>query len=80
MKRLLSASRSPIFAHFCETQSGVSTIRAYRMENAFRETMQRNINETSTFFYTNVVLDVWLGLRLEWVCIFFSLVILVNLV
>ena len=37
LKRLDGVSRSPIFANFSETISGVSTIRAYGRQNTFIE-------------------------------------------
>lgn len=35
LQRLDAVSRSPIYAHFSETLSGVETIRAYRMAEYF---------------------------------------------
>ena len=69
---MLSASRSPIFSHFNETQSGVTSIRSYRVADVFKETMEHNIDESSTFVYSNISIDVWLSLRLDLVCSFFK--------
>ena len=35
LQRLDAVSRSPIYAHFSETLSGVETIRAYRLADSF---------------------------------------------
>ena len=65
LKRLQSASRSPIFSHFSETQSGVTTIRAYRSQEAFTRRMQTNIDESFVYYYSTTVSNRWLALRLE---------------
>ena len=44
LKRMLSASKSPIFAHFSESQAGVMTIRAYKLTDRFIKTMEDNID------------------------------------
>jgi ABC-type multidrug transport system fused ATPase/permease subunit len=65
LKRMQSVSKSPIFSHFSETQSGISTIRAYNLEKQFIQIMQNNIDENLVLSYTNTVSNRWLALRLE---------------
>lgn len=65
LKRLESASKSPIFSHFSETLTGVSTIRAYRVQNRFVKIMQSRIDENLVYYYPNNVSNRWLALRLE---------------
>ncbi len=65
LKRLESASKSPIFSHFTETQTGVSTIRAYRVQNRFINTMESRINENLIYYFPNNISNRWLALRLE---------------
>ncbi|CAF0716991.1 unnamed protein product, partial [Brachionus calyciflorus] len=65
LKRMLSASKSPIFSHFSECQAGVSTIRAYNAQNRFIKIMQDNIDEYLAHYYCNTVSNRWLALRLE---------------
>ena len=65
LKRMQSASKSPIFSHFSETQNGISTIRAYSSQKQFVKMMQNQIDENLMFSYTNTVSNRWLALRLE---------------
>ena len=46
LKRMQSASKSPIFAHFSETQAGVMTVRAYNLTNRFIKMMEDYIDES----------------------------------
>lgn len=43
---MLSVSKSPIFAHFSESQAGVMTIRAYRLTEQFIKIMEDNIDQS----------------------------------
>jgi len=43
LRRLNSVTRSPIFSHFGETLSGVSTIRAYDVQNRFVGEMSNKV-------------------------------------
>lgn len=65
LKRMLSTARSPVFSHFSETQSGVNTIRAYRLDEKFIEIMQSNIDESLVCSYSSQTSNRWLALRLE---------------
>jgi ATP-binding cassette subfamily C (CFTR/MRP) protein 1 len=55
LKRLNSVSKSPIFSHFGETLTGVSTIRAYGVQDRFVTTMNRKIDENLIYFYPDNV-------------------------
>ena len=46
LKRMQSASKSPIFAHFSETQAGVTTVRAYRLTGRFIKMMEDYVDES----------------------------------
>ena len=65
LKRMQSASKSPIITHFIETQNGISTIRAYNSQKQFVKMMQKLIDENLMFSYTNNASNRWLALRLE---------------
>jgi ABC-type multidrug transport system fused ATPase/permease subunit len=72
LKRLDSTTRSPIFAHFSETLSGLSTIRAYGEEKRFIENNERLLNTNAAPSYLNRQLPSWLSIRLEGLSSFFS--------
>jgi ABC-type multidrug transport system fused ATPase/permease subunit len=67
LKRLQSASKSPIFSHFSETQAGVITIRAYKVQNKFIESMHKFIDENFVYYYSIQASNRWLAIRLEMV-------------
>ena len=46
LKRMQSASKSPIFAHFSESQAGVMTIKAYRQTDRFVKMMEDFIDQS----------------------------------
>ena len=57
MKRLDSVSKSPVFSHLGETLNGISTIKAYKAEKRFCETIQNRIDENNIFYYPINVLE-----------------------
>jgi len=65
VKRMESISRSPIFAHFSETVTGSSTIRAFGCTESFIRENERKVDENQVSYYPIVVSNRWLGLRLE---------------
>lgn len=65
LKRMESASKSPIFSHFSETLTGVSTIRAYNAQNRFIKKMENNVDENLLYYFPNNISNRWLALRLE---------------
>nr|APD26519.1 ATP-binding cassette transporter subfamily C member 1 X6 protein [Brachionus koreanus] len=67
LRRLNSVSKSPIFSHFGETLTGVSTIRAYSSEKRFIQQMEKKIDENLSFFYPDTISNRWLAVRLEFI-------------
>lgn len=65
MKRIESASRSPIYSHFCESLTGISTIRASNKKDLFVLKMYEFIDKTIMYTHANIFNSRWLGLRLE---------------
>lgn len=65
IKRIDSISKSPIFQHFGETLSGVSTIRAYGVSNRFiQDNLTKVDNNNRPFFYLWVA-NRWLSFRID---------------
>lgn len=65
LKRLESISRSPIFANFQETLSGVSVIRAYGQERRFQCLNEYLVDKNMTAFHPSINANRWLAVRLE---------------
>ncbi|KAF9435257.1 hypothetical protein BGZ76_006612 [Entomortierella beljakovae] len=65
LKRIHSISKSPMYQHFGETLSGVSTIRAMGLQDRFiRENSTKSDKSANAYFVYNVVVR-WLHIRLE---------------
>lgn len=67
LKRLGSIARSPLFAHFSETLTGTSTIRAYAEQSRFAHENARKLDMSNKAVYCQLVSQRWLGVRLEFV-------------
>eukprot|EP01097_Dermamoeba_algensis_P003200 TRINITY_DN2281_c0_g2_i3.p1 TRINITY_DN2281_c0_g2~~TRINITY_DN2281_c0_g2_i3.p1 ORF type:complete len:391 (+),score=107.49 TRINITY_DN2281_c0_g2_i3:869-2041(+) len=67
LKRLDSISRSPIYAHFSETLSGLPTIRAFQRADGFFHENEKKVDENQRAYFVNVTSNRWLGIRLEFV-------------
>ncbi|KAF2763770.1 ATP-binding cassette glutathione S-conjugate transporter [Teratosphaeria nubilosa] len=65
LKRLDSISRSPIFAHFQESLSGISTIRAYRQTRHFAMENEWRIDANLRAYFPSISANRWLAVRLE---------------
>ena len=55
LKRLESASLSPVYSHFIETVHGVSTIRAFKRQGKFKVECLKRINFYQRGFYSRVM-------------------------
>lgn len=67
MKRLVSISRSPIFAHMQESLTGVETIKAYRQENRFDFINNANVDFNMRSLYMLRSINRWLSVRLQFI-------------
>lgn len=65
VKRLESATRSPIYSSFGETISGAPVIRAYQAEDRFIKENFEKVDFNLKFQYASIMCNRWLGMRLE---------------
>ncbi|KXS13313.1 multidrug resistance protein 3 [Gonapodya prolifera JEL478] len=65
IKRLESASRSPVYAFFNETLGGLPVIRAFGQSQRFISTSDSRIDTNSRAYFPYVSSNRWLGFRLE---------------
>jgi ABC-type multidrug transport system fused ATPase/permease subunit len=54
IKRLESISRSPIYAFFAESLSGICTIRAFKSEKRYLKQMQQHLNDNFKIFLADM--------------------------
>lgn len=65
LKRIDSISKSPIFQHFGETLSGVTTIRAYGVGDRFLQDNLTKIDANNRPFFYVWVMNRWLSFRVD---------------
>lgn len=73
LKRLNSVSRSPIYSHFTESLVGVTTIRAYGVEEQFMRSVYQKIDSFVAPFYFLWMSNRWLYARIEFIGAFVTL-------
>lgn len=67
LKRLDSVSRSPIYAHFQESLSGISTIRAFRQQKRFSLENEWRVDCNLAAYFPSISANRWLAVRLEFI-------------
>ncbi|KAF2665970.1 ABC multidrug transporter-like protein [Microthyrium microscopicum] len=77
IKRHEAVERSYVFSRFSEAVSGVATIRAYRLEDRFRESVRDAIDGMNGIYFLTFANQRWLSIRLD--CIGNLLVFTVGL-
>lgn len=65
VKRHESVLRSDVFARFSEGVSGVSSIRAYGLQNRFIRAIQLSVDEMNSAYYLTFSNQRWLSVRLD---------------
>jgi ATP-binding cassette subfamily C (CFTR/MRP) protein 4 len=65
LKRLESVTRSPIYALFSSSLSGLMTIHAFNMEKDFMNLFIEKVNTNCRTFFITVCAGRWFGLRLD---------------
>ncbi|KAI3402308.2 hypothetical protein KGF56_004878 [Candida oxycetoniae] len=65
LKRLVSVSRSPIYAHLGESLNGIDTIRAYNQKDRFGFIMNKVVDFNLKSQYMLTSINRWLNFRLQ---------------
>lgn len=65
LQRLDAVSRSPIYAHFSESLSGVETIRAYGLAEQFSLASDSKVDTNHRAYFCVRMANEWLSLRLD---------------
>jgi ABC-type multidrug transport system fused ATPase/permease subunit len=63
--RLESVTRSPIYADFSETLSGLSSIRAYGLQHQFADKLEKAVDCNTVPLILSSQAGYWLGIRLD---------------
>ncbi|KAI9056602.1 multidrug resistance-associated ABC transporter, partial [Trametes sanguinea] len=71
VKRELSNSKAPVLAHFGAAVSGITSVRAYGAQEAFKAEAYRRIDKYSRVAITYWNLNRWLGSRIDLIALFF---------
>ena len=67
LKRLDAVSRSPIFAWFSESLSGLSTVRAFGQQARFVAANAARVDRNQICYLPSIAVNRWLAVRLEFV-------------
>lgn len=65
LKRLENISRSPLYAHFSESLSGIAVIRAFGLQTQFIDSNRDKIDFNMRASFLQLMAQRWLALRLE---------------
>lgn len=65
VKRVEGISRSPIYEQFGSVLAGISTVRAYRMSNAYVNKLHAQIHDWARAYWYMMLFSRWLNLRLN---------------
>jgi ABC-type multidrug transport system fused ATPase/permease subunit len=61
------AQRSPLYSHFSETLTGLSSIRAYGEQASFIAVNEQKLDNNNRAYYMQIQSQRWLALRLDFV-------------
>jgi ABC-type multidrug transport system fused ATPase/permease subunit len=70
LKRLMSISRSPINSHLEETLAGLTTIRAFGVQQGFEAEYEAKIDQLQMTRYPEIISNCWLFIRLQLISMF----------
>ncbi|KAI0325198.1 P-loop containing nucleoside triphosphate hydrolase protein [Cubamyces sp. BRFM 1775] len=72
VKRELSNSKAPVLAHFGATISGITSVRAYGAQEAFKREAYRRIDRLTRVTMTYSNLNRWIGSRIDLLACLFA--------
>ena len=83
LRRIESKARSPIYSHFSETLSGVSVIRAFKLQRRFEEEAEKRLDHYLQSIYLTQTINQYVSstrllflnirfLSLLWICLYLS--------
>ncbi|KAF9906785.1 hypothetical protein EC991_000298 [Linnemannia zychae] len=73
LQRHEATTNSPVYSHFAETLNGVTTIRAFGLEERFNSQYQELLDEHNRPFFYQWVCNRWLSIRVDVLSAFVSL-------
>ncbi|CAF3640789.1 unnamed protein product [Rotaria sordida] len=65
LRRLDSSTRSPVYSNFGETIQGLSSIRAYNVQQRFIDISDRLLDRNQSCYLASCITNRWLAVRLE---------------
>ncbi|CAF2747057.1 unnamed protein product [Rotaria sp. Silwood2] len=65
LRRLDSSTRSPVYSNFGETIQGLSSIRAYNVQQRFIDLSDRLLDRNQSCYFASTISNRWLAIRLE---------------
>lgn len=74
LKRLESVTRSPIYTHFSSSFDGLTSIRAFHVQEDFLNMLMMKIDANSRASFVVSTSAYWFGLRLDFIVSFLTLV------
>ncbi|XP_012660474.1 multidrug resistance-associated protein 4 [Otolemur garnettii] len=75
VKRLESATRSPVFSHLSSSLQGLWTIRAYKAEERFQELFDAHQDLHSEAWFLFLTTSRWFAVRLDAICTIFVIAV-----
>lgn len=71
LKQIEGVTRSPIFSHLSATLSGLSTIRAFRVQDEFVRIFDRQQDLHSSAWFGYICASRWFTVSMDWLCLAF---------
>ncbi|XP_054470688.1 ATP-binding cassette sub-family C member 4-like [Anoplopoma fimbria] len=71
IKRLESTTRSPVFSHLSSSLQGLSTIRAFKVQQRFQQMFDEHQDLHSEAWYLFLTTSRWFAVRLDGICSIF---------